>query len=103
MPVIALANSFFRSQFKQPSQADNFKSLKNLVTSTGGVAYSIFFGVGVIFCLIALMVGGFALAMSSKGRSYDEAKRRIMRVAIIMAFMMNLAGLVLMIADVFLM
>ena len=101
MWVMALAsNRFFRDSFVG-GNTNNFSSLKELVVSTGGDAYAVLYGIGIIFCLIAIVLGGFNLALASKSKGYDETKKRLTRVAVIMIVFSAIVGITLMIANAF--
>lgn len=104
MPIIALeGNEFFRQLVKGHgrSNPDNFKSLNNLTVSAGGYTYRLILMVGLTASLIALVLAGFALAVARNSRGYDETKKRITRVVIILWMLTALVAIVGFIANVF--
>lgn len=92
MHIMAL-DGFFKTQFSQ-ADGTKFGSLRTLVENGGGLTFQTLFMLGITSVLIALVIAGGGLSLASKSKGYDETKKRLTRVVIILIFMTALVGLV---------
>ena len=103
MNLIA-CNEFFRAMVKTNHGRRNdahFASLNNLTTSAGGYMYKSLLFTGLTASLVALVIGGFTLAVASRSKGYDEVKKRVVRVVIIMWLLTSLTAIAGLLANIF--